>query len=76
MSVTPHVGVWIETYVHKVTRYGLDVTPHVGVWIETLLVTRQRLFYCRHPHVGVWIETGQQNVNTHVQRHPPRGGVD
>ena len=35
ITVTPHVGVWIETY-EQVTSYVLcDVTPHVGVWIET-----------------------------------------
>ena len=36
MSVTPFVGVWIET---QVTRQEIDnnyVTPFVGVWIETI----------------------------------------
>ena len=35
MTVTPHVGVWIETV--KRRKYSLQglVTPHVGVWIET-----------------------------------------
>ena len=35
-SVTPHVGVWIETSTHRLVEHGRPrVTPHVGVWIET-----------------------------------------
>ena len=34
-QVTPHVGVWIETYYVYCYCKGSDVTPHVGVWIET-----------------------------------------
>ena len=34
-SVTPHVGVWIET-IPILSNSGIGrVTPHVGVWIET-----------------------------------------
>ena len=34
-TVTPHVGVWIETSEPvRLTRAAV-VTPHVGVWIET-----------------------------------------
>ncbi len=35
ISVTPCVGVWIETDI--IDLYGMycDVTPCVGVWIET-----------------------------------------
>ena len=36
-TVTPYVGVWIETEaVSYVTKLG-DVTPYVGVWIETFV---------------------------------------
>ena len=36
-SVTPRVGVWIETYNQKSHLfYKQNVTPRVGVWIETL----------------------------------------
>ena len=34
-SVTPHVGVWIETE-RFVPFLNICVTPHVGVWIETV----------------------------------------
>ena len=35
MSVTPHVGVWIETLNVPQNYRAQIVTPHVGVWIET-----------------------------------------
>ena len=35
IGVTPHVGVWIETYLSCFESYLILVTPHVGVWIET-----------------------------------------
>ena len=34
-AVTPLVGVWIETLLSTLQRYGNLVTPLVGVWIET-----------------------------------------
>ena len=34
-SVTPHVGVWIETIEVQHLVIRKVVTPHVGVWIET-----------------------------------------
>ena len=33
--VTPHTGVWIETYFVYHIVLKLKVTPHTGVWIET-----------------------------------------
>ena len=33
--VTPHVGVWIETWLRLRQTSRQEVTPHVGVWIET-----------------------------------------
>ena len=35
LDVTPHVGVWIETWMTIVRLPRCSVTPHVGVWIET-----------------------------------------
>ena len=35
MTVTPHVGVWIETSLSQLVTHAWAVTPHVGVWIET-----------------------------------------
>ncbi len=34
-TVTPHVGVWIETVQYRLEYDHSEVTPHVGVWIET-----------------------------------------
>ena len=39
--VTPHVGVWIETWLPYRLANPCEVTPHVGVWIET---SSHRLF--------------------------------
>ncbi len=36
-SVTPRVGVWIETACALPLSLPLTVTPRVGVWIETVL---------------------------------------
>ena len=36
--VTPHVGVWIETYIINNKNTLCRVTPHVGVWIETAVL--------------------------------------
>ena len=41
-TVTPHVGVWIETPVDQFMFEEREVTPHVGVWIETLRTRRCR----------------------------------
>ena len=46
LTVTPHIGVWITTFLcllfFTITFiYILNdiyVTPHVGVWIETLVL--------------------------------------
>ena len=35
MSVTPFVGVWIETSILEYLLQLSKVTPFVGVWIET-----------------------------------------
>ena len=36
-SVTPYVGVWIETLAETLKYTVTSVTPYVGVWIETSL---------------------------------------
>ena len=41
MYVTPHVGVWIETYNYENNYQNKSVTPHVGVWIETKTTDRK-----------------------------------
>ena len=56
-SVTPHVGVWIETFFVGSPKNPLLVTPHVGVWIETTGNPNVILAETVTPHVGVWIET-------------------
>ena len=39
ISVTPFVGVWIETPVNSQSILYIGVTPFVGVWIETCGMT-------------------------------------
>ena len=39
-SVTPYVGVWIETLQVGHAKRLHCVTPYVGVWIETVRRTR------------------------------------
>ena len=35
LTVTPYVGVWIETDLSALSIRATEVTPYVGVWIET-----------------------------------------
>ena len=56
-TVTPHVGVWIETVLSLRILSITNVTPHVGVWIETVAVGQSCHSGIVTPHVGVWIET-------------------
>ena len=35
ITVTPYVGVWIETLARTSALLEKAVTPYVGVWIET-----------------------------------------
>ena len=48
-SVTPYVGVWIETNFYYDTLEGPRVTPYVGVWIETDIVWQWREITQSHP---------------------------
>ena len=56
-EVTPHVGVWIETFTFILSSFPENVTPHVGVWIETVNSKATAAAWLVTPHVGVWIET-------------------
>ena len=49
ISVTPYVGVWIETNFYYDTLEGHRVTPYVGVWIETDIVWQWREITQSHP---------------------------
>ena len=76
-SVTPFVGVWIET------AWGLHpgregrVTPFVGVWIETRPRGSFHFPSCVTPFVGVWIETlSAYSVKIDTKGHTLRGCVD
>ena len=64
--VTPHVGVWIETYSHACFMSSSFVTPHVGVWIETNQSLYVPPLTAVTPHVGVWIET-PKNIRKRLQ---------
>ena len=56
-TVTPCVGVWIETVTVKGTVITGKVTPCVGVWIETENQQKPYTTLWVTPCVGVWIET-------------------
>ena len=56
-TVTPFVGVWIETASGSPTPPPSGVTPFVGVWIETFLFIHFIVQMRVTPFVGVWIET-------------------
>ena len=57
LSVTPCVGVWIETQYYCIRVKGDSVTPCVGVWIETVMDKGTVITEKVTPCVGVWIET-------------------
>ena len=46
MTVTPFVGVWIETTGTREYGEHLKVTPFVGVWIETTTTTNSMPATC------------------------------
>ena len=51
-DVAPHVGAWIETFVHDLRAAVKEVAPHVGAWIETLIKRKQIRFLLSHP---MWV---------------------
>ena len=76
-SVTPFVGVWIETGTGKSVASVLKVTPFVGVWIETTTRLKRAQILGVTPFVGVWIETKSSMEVTKVLKcHTLRGCVD
>ena len=70
-SVTPCVGVWIETLTPTLLYFANYVTPCVGVWIETHLILMRWSLHSVTPCVGVWIETfaGSPKINA-FSSHP------
>ena len=49
ITVTPYVGVWIETLKSMPQLKGFIVTPYVGVWIETLACIERLRAVKSHP---------------------------
>ena len=47
-SVTPFVGVWIETPSSSEINFDAYVTPFVGVWIETYILIKKLSKYIGH----------------------------
>ena len=75
LSVTPCVGVWIETHPLKREFTGMIVTPCVGVWIETCITFRSNLQPIVTPCVGVWIETIEMLIPLKITIVTPCVGV-
>ena len=70
-SVTPFVGVWIETKKNRSVIIGMAVTPFVGVWIETYPYYNVDKINIVTPFVGVWIETGRAYTHRiRARSHP------
>ena len=61
-SVTPYVGVWIETMRGNTSENWRIVTPYVGVWIETAITIAHLRGKGVTPYVGVWVETLQGDL--------------
>ena len=76
-TVTPYVGVWIETRKWQARRTIQTVTPYVGVWIETGYYFILHLLSVVTPYVGVWIETKSCTFASNINDgHTLRGCVD
>ena len=60
-TVTPCVGVWIETQNRLSELQASQVTPCVGVWIETSSCQLCHGWIHVTPCVGVWIETSNRS---------------
>ena len=70
-SVTPCVGVWIETRHCQTMSERQAVTPCVGVWIETMRFYDIGESPLVTPCVGVWIETLKvKRLLICIQSHP------
>ena len=70
-TVTPCVGVWIETVLSCKSFRRYRVTPCVGVWIETLERLSFVIIGTVTPCVGVWIETiGLGTNDGQCRSHP------
>ena len=76
-TVTPFVGVWIETLKATLPLAAAAVTPFVGVWIETAFVQISFKVSVVTPFVGVWIETSTaKRLKIDNTGHTLRGCVD
>ena len=76
-TVTPFVGVWIETARTRFSCCPFPVTPFVGVWIETALPIVVEVRAIVTPFVGVWIETQESRSSPRGHEgHTLRGCVD
>ena len=70
-SVTPFVGVWIETSLGCCPGLLPSVTPFVGVWIETCHRKGNTRGGHVTPFVGVWIETCWVSYAWHKYKSHP-----
>ena len=76
ITVTPYVGVWIETSTSCKRLTLTQVTPYVGVWIETSDGLCKRSRRTSHP---TWVCGLKLRMPAHVPlrtRHTLRGCVD
>ena len=76
MSVTPCVGVWIETMAQARASMMNAVTPCVGVWIETCLAVPIHLCIQSHPAWVCGLKLKESDRCSRSGCHTLRGCVD
>ncbi len=71
VGVTPHVGVWIETWMSRVLTIRVMVTPHVGVWIETILLEKINNVAVSRPTWACGLKLKRLNIfAVHIRSRP------
>ena len=75
-SVTPFVGVWIETE-NTARQYETSlVTPFVGVWIETFGIAQKKQKARSHPSWVCGLKQKELDNTVQSLSHTLRGCVD
>ncbi len=75
-SVTPRVGVWIETQLTSKSLDSYYVTPRVGVWIETTWTNNTMSCVRSRPAWACGLKLSKTWIPGKKEGHAPRGRVD
>ena len=74
--VTPHAGVWIETFHVYQMLTCVYVTPHAGVWIETEVLLPGQTDWESLPMRECGLKLMVRVVYIAIVGHSPCGSVD